>query len=425
MATDDEHGKHMQNLYLGATTTEALFRGMSSKIDELTTKLDILSEENHRKHSEVDAMRNYGTVMTKLGFLEDRLERLEKALMVTLPNGQAQSFEQIGGTVSTLMKEMEDTIDRCSMKAEKVAMQSMREEFTNALQTEKEAVVRERASAEAVLSLQTSHRGITMQVGALQTMLGGKVDKAELEGMNATLQQLEGYSSFRGKAIDRLSKIEADAENTAYALDQQVSITTDLARQVNTSKLELEQRPTKAETATSLRVLREEMDLLRKNLEEGSKNLVSESSQSIREYFDEEQRLLKRYVTENAANVATCTASLETMATKKEVNAKASVEGMDLLREKLEKGLEEAASNKDMITVRVRTTALESHFERLAKHTEVMHRFINWYHDRGAVYDHNNSVIERHLGKLVRAADPKGPNRQPFDRTTLVRDQAP
>ena len=243
--------------------------------------------------------------------------------------------------------------------------------------------------------------------------------------MNATLQQLEGYSSFRETSIDRLSKIEADAETTAYALDQQVSITTDLARQVKTCKLELEQRPTKAETATSLRVLREEMDLLRKNLEEESKNLVSESSKSIRECFDEEQRMLKRYVTENAANLGICTASLETMATKKEVDAKASAEGMNALREQLEKGLEEAASNKDMITVRVRTTALESHFERLAKHTEVMHRFINWYHDRGAVYDHNNSVIERHLGKLVQAADPKGPNRQPFDRTTIVRDQAP
>jgi|EP00945_MAST-04E_sp_MAST-4E-sp1_P008778 hypothetical protein len=413
----------MKNLYMGASTMEAMFKTFISRLDQLASKVDALTEENKKKESLDDAMRRYGQVMSKLGFFEERLGLIEKALTVKLPNGQVQTFSRLGNTVSRLVKELDETVERVNLKAEKVAVKNMERRFEETIQHQNETVARERASAAAVLSLETSHRGICMQVGALQTMLGGKVDKSEVEGMQATLQQLNDFASFRSNSLDRIAQVEADFKNASYALSQQVSITTDLAREVNGNKFDIEQRPLKTDVSSSLRILREELNDMTTSMQRDYKKLVNDSTQSLERSLGQEQGVLKRLLTSNTARLSVCNETLTTMGTKKELSTKASERSLKLLEDKVDAGLKAAASYKEINMLRGRTGALESHFERLAKHTEVMHRFIKWYHDKGATYDHNNGVIERQLGNLVRVADPR--NRSPFDRNTLVEDQTP
>ena len=207
-------------------------------------------------------------------------------------------------------------------------------------------------------------------------------------------------------------------DNTSYALNQQVSITSSLAKQVAGNKHEIDVRPTNQEMQTSLRIIREELDSCETKLRIDYTNTISELNKTLRKELSIEQMKLKRFTTSNIARITSAEKVIPTLATKIEVKEKVNERFFNTFQEEVKENFRKTASYKEINLIRKRTMALESHFQRLAKHTEVMHRFIKWYSDNGATYDHNNALIEKQLVNL--SIKSQAQRQQPYDRPSAA-----
>ena len=311
-----------------------------------------------------------------------------------------------------------DATGEIKLKANIVHLNTVEATFEKSLKKLEETIARERASSHAVRSLEQGYQDMNTQLVALQTLLSTKVDKASVQSMTATLDRLNGFSSFRTKSLDRLIKLESELDNTSYALNQQVSITSSLAKQVAGNKHEIDVRPTNQEMQTSLRIIREELDSCETKLRIDYTNTISELNKTLRKELSIEQMKLKRFTTSNIARITSAEKVIPTLATKIEVKEKVNERFFNTFQEEVKENFRKTASYKEINLIRKRTMALESHFQRLAKHTEVMHRFIKWYSDNGATYDHNNALIEKQLVNL--SIKSQAQRQQPYDRPSAA-----
>ena len=409
---------NMKNLYLGASTTESMFNSFQTRLDKLASKVETLEGDNARKENQGEAMKRYGIVMDKIHGLEERLGLFEQALLVQHPDGHIQPFSQVGNTITTILKDIKDATGELKLKANIVHLNTVEATFEKSLKKLEETIARERASSHAVRSLEQGYQDMNTQLVALQTLLSTKVDKASVQSMTATLDRLNGFSSFRTKSLDRLIKLESELDNTSYALNQQVSITSSLAKQVAGNKHEIDVRPTNQEMQTSLRIIREELDSCETKLRIDYTNTISELNKTLRKELSIEQMKLKRFTTSNIARITSAEKVIPTLATKIEVKEKVNERFFNTFQEEVKENFRKTASYKEINLIRKRTMALESHFQRLAKHTEVMHRFIKWYSDNGATYDHNNALIEKQLVNL--SIKSQAQRQQPYDRPSAA-----
>lgn len=409
---------NMKNLYLGASTTESMFNSFQTRLDKLASKVETLEGDNARKENQGEAMKRYGIVMDKIHGLEERLGLFEQALLVQHPDGHIQPFSQVGNTITTILKDIKDATGEIKLKANIVHLNTVEATFEKSLKKLEETIARERASSHAVRSLEQGYQDMNTQLVALQTLLSTKVDKASVQSMTATLDRLNGFSSFRTKSLDRLIKLESELDNTSYALNQQVSITSSLAKQVAGNKHEIDVRPTNQEMQTSLRIIREELDSCETKLRIDYTNTISELNKTLRKELSIEQMKLKRFTTSNIARITSAEKVIPTLATKIEVKEKVNERFFNTFQEEVKENFRKTASYKEINLIRKRTMALESHFQRLAKHTEVMHRFIKWYSDNGATYDHNNALIEKQLVNL--SIKSQAQRQQPYDRPSAA-----
>ena len=409
---------NMKNLYLGASTTESMFNSFQTRLDKLASKVETLEGDNARKENQGEAMKRYGIVMDKIHGLEERLGLVEQALLVQHPDGHIQPFSQVGNTITTILKDIKDAKGEIKLKANIVHLNTVEATFEKSLKKLEETIARERASSHAVRSLEQGYQDMNTQLVALQTLLSTKVDKASVQSMTATLDRLNGFSSFRTKSLDRLIKLESELDNTSYALNQQVSITSSLAKQVAGNKHEIDVRPTNQEMQTSLRIIREELDSCETKLRIDYTNTISELNKTLRKELSIEQMKLKRFTTSNIARITSAEKMIPTLATKIEVKEKVNERFFNTFQEEVKENFRKTASYKEINLIRKRTMALESHFQRLAKHTEVMHRFIKWYSDNGATYDHNNALIEKQLVNL--SIKSQAQRQQPYDRPSAA-----
>ena len=409
---------NMKNLYLGASTTESMFNSFQTRLDKLASKVETLEGDNARKENQGEAMKRYGIVMDKIHGLEERLGLVEQALLVQHPDGHIQPFSQVGNTITTILKDIKDATGEIKLKANIVHLNTVEATFEKSLKKLEETIARERASSHAVRSLEQGYQDMNTQLVALQTLLSTKVDKASVQSMTATLDRLNGFSSFRTKSLDRLIKLESELDNTSYALNQQVSITSSLAKQVAGNKHEIDVRPTNQEMQTSLRIIREELDSCETKLRIDYTNTISELNKTLRKELSIEQMKLKRFTTSNIARITSAEKMIPTLATKIEVKEKVNERFFNTFQEEVKENFRKTASYKEINLIRKRTMALESHFQRLAKHTEVMHRFIKWYSDNGATYDHNNALIEKQLVNL--SIKSQAQRQQPYDRPSAA-----
>ena len=409
---------NMKNLYLGASTTESMFNSFQTRLDKLASKVETLEGDNARKENQGEAMKRYGIVMDKIHGLEERLGLFEQALLVQHPDGHIQPFSQVGNTITTILKDIKDAKGEIKLKANIVHLNTVEATFEKSLKKLEETIARERASSHAVRSLEQGYQDMNTQLVALQTLLSTKVDKASVQSMTATLDRLNGFSSFRTKSLDRLIKLESELDNTSYALNQQVSITSSLAKQVAGNKHEIDVRPTNQEMQTSLRIIREELDSCETKLRIDYTNTISELNKTLRKELSIEQMKLKRFTTSNIARITSAEKVIPTLATKIEVKEKVNERFFNTFQEEVKENFRKTASYKEINLIRKRTMALESHFQRLAKHTEVMHRFIKWYSDNGATYDHNNALIEKQLVNL--SIKSQAQRQQPYDRPSAA-----
>ena len=409
---------NMKNLYLGASTTESMFNSFQTRLDKLASKVETLEGDNARKENQGEAMKRYGIVMDKIHGLEERLGLFEQALLVQHPDGHIQPFSQVGNTITTILKDIKDATGEIKLKANIVHLNTVEATFEKSLKKLEETIARERASSHAVRSLEQGYQDMNTQLVALQTLLSTKVDKASVQSMTATLDRLNGFSSFRTKSLDRLIKLESELDNTSYALNQQVSITSSLAKQVAGNKHEIDVRPTNQEMQTSLRIIREELDSCETKLRIDYTNTISELNKTLRKELSIEQMKLKRFTTSNIARITSAEKMIPTLATKIEVKEKVNERFFNTFQEEVKENFRKTASYKEINLIRKRTMALESHFQRLAKHTEVMHRFIKWYSDNGATYDHNNALIEKQLVNL--SIKSQAQRQQPYDRPSAA-----
>ena len=409
---------NMKNLYLGASTTESMFNSFQTRLDKLASKVETLEGDNARKENQGEAMKRYGIVMDKIHGLEERLGLVEQALLVQHPDGHIQPFSQVGNTITTILKDIKDATGEIKLKANIVHLNTVEATFEKSLKKLEETIARERASSHAVRSLEQGYQDMNTQLVALQTLLSTKVDKASVQSMTATLDRLNGFSSFRTKSLDRLIKLESELNNTSYALNQQVSITSSLAKQVAGNKHEIDVRPTNQEMQTSLRIIREELDSCETKLRIDYTNTISELNKTLRKELSIEQMKLKRFTTSNIARITSAEKVIPTLATKIEVKEKVNERFFNTFQEEVKENFRKTASYKEINLIRKRTMALESHFQRLAKHTEVMHRFIKWYSDNGATYDDNNALIEKQLVNL--SIKSQAQRQQPYDRPSAA-----
>jgi hypothetical protein len=95
-----------------------------------------------------------------------------------------------------------------------------------------------------------------------------------------------------------------------------------------------------------------------------------------------------------------------------ELNLKTNITEHDELENMVTEGLKRRAAVRTVRTVQKDLNDLIKKCSHLEKVSILSQRFIEWFHNRGSVYEQNCQTIERQLNSLVVGSDPRV--RQPF-----------
>lgn len=281
----------------------------------------------------------------KFSRLSHRLERIEQAIQVP---GLAPGVS-IGEVVNANGVELNHAAEALLTKAEKADVEVRQHK----LEEEVAGVYAWAGARELVERLEESNRATRVQVHAMETALGCKLDKSELAGMEATVNRLKAFDA-RMETLER-GHVQnmADVQAKVQALEEHRMETDRLVGATRRAVGELEERHGAWKMET--------LELLK----EVDKELAATAS------VTQLERKLDARVWER-----------EWRSACERLDQKVDVPEMAALAERLE--------------------SVAGDLVKLSRESDQYSRFVAWYYSRGQAYEHNMQTLNRTLGRLAR-----------------------
>ncbi|CAM9558558.1 unnamed protein product, partial [Pylaiella littoralis] len=335
----------------------------------------------------------------RLDALERRVAATEAAVTIPESSGGPGGGGCSGGTF-TVGEAVRANGEALLGLSEKLARKAEKDELA-AKGEELEACIRERERAlrqwgvgrDFADSLGRANRGLAGKLLAVEGVLGTKLDRSELDNMQAACAKVSTVSEFLDEAAQRVATLEAGLERG-----------------------ERERRESEQETEEAFRDLRAD---LAGRADRGVSEAVAEDVAGLRKAFIEETgsktkqlRGLKRGADELKKSLGSFSGSsnerlrnleacLERAATKEEVALKADAryaeESLGVLRADCATRARQASLSELASTV----TRLEGEHDKTRKASDLTGRFVDWFSSRGQAYEHNLAAVEKHIENLA------------------------
>lgn len=281
----------------------------------------------------------------KFSRLSHRLERIEQAIQVP---GLAPGVS-IGEVVNANGVELNHAAEALLTKADKADVEVRQHK----LEEEVAGVYAWAGARELVERLEESNRATRVQVHAMETALGCKLDKSELAGMEATVNRLKAFDA-RMETLER-GHVQnmADVQAKVQALEEHRMETDRLVGATRRAVGELEERHGAWKMET--------LELLK----EVDKELAATAS------VTQLERKLDARVWEREWRSA-C------------------------------ERLDQKVDVPEMVALAKRLESVAGDLVKLSRESDQYSRFVAWYYSRGQAYEHNMQTLNRTLGRLAR-----------------------
>jgi len=277
--------------------------------------------------------------------LNQRLDHVEKAIHVP---GVAPSVS-IGEVVSTNGVELNHALDALHKKANQADVEARQHK----LEEEVAEVYAWAGARELVERLEESNRATRTQVQAMEAALGCKLDKAEMAGMEATLNRLKVFNS-RMEGLEQRQAQDVAGVRTEVQLLQERRVAAEQQLEV---------------TRKALGALEEKHGAWKRETLELLKEVDGELAQ---------------------------TASLAQLEGK--LDARVWEREWRLACERLDSKVD----LPEMAAMAGRVEGVEDDVVRLGRESDQYSRFVAWFYSRGEAYEHNLKTLDRTIGRLAK-----------------------
>ena len=267
--------------------------------------------------------------------------------------------------------------------------------------------------AELGESLRRAQLDISKRVTTAESSMATKVDRSEVGMLTTLAAALESYSGFRTNTetileqqkqwnVSTKSQVDANSAQIVQASKERNLIREQAKLYSTCEQLE--------EVAVALRSVTGMTNLCaaKKTVNELYEIVRQEQERSSR--VEQYARVLTQRIEEADSRIAT-KASIED--NKKCVLRRHYDEAVTALG----KDLNNKATLTCLDQTDTRVTLLEAEAEKEKARLSVAMRFVDWFTSRGENYEHNLRLVDKHLGKLTQAADPKF--RSPFESSQI------
>jgi hypothetical protein len=337
--------------------------------------------------------------------MTERMEQLNTASTSNIGQGRVIPAGELAYMNHINLQKLSQQVATCARTTD---VESKLQELSNTTEDGLLKVRTQSTPAELGESMRRSQIDMSTRITTSEALLSQKVDRSEVGQLTNLAVELESYSQFR---IDTESTLRGQSEwndNTSSIIATHKIDIDKATEDRNCIKNELSLKATidgLEEVAAALRSVTGMTNLC------AAKKTVNELYEIVR---GEQLRA------SNNENVISSLKS-QAMAADQIIATKASIEDnkKNVLRKHYDEAitalgndLDTKATQKRLITTDNRVAILEAELEVAKNRLAVAMRFVEWFTTRGENYEHNLKLVDKHLGKLANAADPK--ERSPY-----------
>ncbi|CAN0381053.1 unnamed protein product, partial [Ascophyllum nodosum] len=387
---------------LNLDKAEWVFQRLLEAVEAHSSELAALRRDVATKARSDETIGMCNEIHDQLTALERRVGATEAA--VTLPeqrlrrSGSAQvagSCLTVGEAVEANGQALREAMALLKGKAGRDELVAKGEELEACVRERERAVRKWGVGHEFADSLGRAQRGLAEQLAAVQGVLTTKLDRAELDNMQAACSKVSSVSEFLEDTAERVSKLEAGLDAAELERRQREA---EIEETVQGLRSELSG---KADEHPSGEVARDLAELRRAFLEETSSG--RRQLRALKDGTIDLKKTLGGLSTSCGERLSILETCLEGAATKEELAMKvdraniSTKESLEALRADCALRAKQSTFSKLRATV----SSLEAEHSKTRKSSDIAARFIDWFSSRGEAYEHNLAAVEKHIENMA------------------------
>eukprot|EP00903_Cladosiphon_okamuranus_P015561 g14366.t1 len=393
---------------LNLDKAELVFQRLLEAVEAHSSELAAVRRDVSGKASAQDLRGMCTEINSRLTALERRVSATEAA--VTIPEGapgdrggdglghQGRGF--VGRRALTVGEAVRANEEALLGLSTKLAGKAGTEELT-AKGEQLEACIRERERAvrqwgvgrDFADSLGQAHRGLARKLQAVEGVLGTKLDRSEIDNVQAACAKVSTVSEFLDEAGQRLSTLEAGLERGKQERRESERDAEVAFRELRSGLAD------RADRHASESVAQELADLRKAFVEETTSK--ARQLRGLRLGADELKKSLGSFFGSNNERLRELEACLQGAATKREVALKADARHTEESLRALREDLGQRARQASLSSLERTVSQLDREHAKTRKASDLTGRFVDWFSSRGQAYEHNLAAVERHIENLA------------------------
>ena len=388
---------------------EDLLSNMLDRLQDQDLMIKELQNQLNNSLPKSKANETFEILYEEIERLKSRMNSVELASTVIVGvNGESAPASEIVSSHMRDINRLQSNVNDCSTRNE---VEEHFNTFSNKMDIELLNLKNQTASLSMATRLQQAQQDSTNRLSSIESLVALKLDKSDIGHIESLAENLSRFENFRVDTIDKVKDLTnyRDAHNSQLInhndlIKQQRNEINNLTDDVTNHRAKLSEHRTLAKAVQDIN------DTLQT---EYARNDDLNHTNNVVNYLKTQQNetdLFNQSVA-NHMNIMN-EAMIKTIATKDELNNCVLRKHFEQVCTALGSDLDSRASLHHLGAIEERTRHLESRTESADEQLGVAVRFVDWFTQRGEHYEHNMKLIDRHLGSLAKAQDPK--SRDPY-----------
>jgi hypothetical protein len=379
---------------------EDIMNSMMHRLDSQEATIVALKSLTSNLLTKHAANETFNNIQESMNDLAMKLDQVSDAATSNIGNGRNISAGELAHINHMNLQSLSKQISTCARDDD---MKLKLNELNNNINDQLNIIKKSSTPIELGETLRRSQIDISKRLTTTETVLSQKVDRSEVGTLTSLAEALESYSSFRDDTIEAIKKQDIWNEMTTKNI---VNHGNDLVA----ASSEREEIRKQAKLFATLESMEEIANALRSLA--GMQNLCA-AKKSVNELYEivrlEQERSSRNEDYMKKLNIQLDHADIA-------ISTKASIEDnkKNVLRRHYDEAISALGTDLDTkaTSTRVRSAedrvaVLEAELENANSRLGVAMRFVEWFTSRGENYEHNLRLVDKHLGKLTTASDPK------------------
>lgn len=388
---------------------EDLLSNMLDRLQDQDLMIKELQNQLDNSLSKSKANETFEILYEEIERLKSRVNSVESASTVIIGvNGESAPASEIVSSHMRDINRLQSNVNNCSTRSE---VEDHFNTFGNKMDSELLNLKNQTASLSMATRLQQAQQDSSNRLTSIESLVALKLDKSDIGHIESLTENLSRFEDFRVNTIEKVKDLTnyRDAHNSQLInhnnlISQQKNEINSLADDVTNHRAKLSEHRTLAKAVQDIN------DALQTDY---AKNEDLNNTNNNVKYLQNQQNKTNLFNEEVAKHMNNMNdAMIKTIATKEELNNCVLRKHFEQVVTALGADLDSRASLHHLGAIEERTRHLESRTESADEQLGVAVRFVDWFTQRGEHYEHNMKLIDRHLGSLAKAQDPK--SRDPY-----------